>query len=81
MTAIDASGLLTLEEVADKLHTAGRTLILCGAQPQPAKLMQQAQFERHVGHENICPNIVSALVRAETLYLNLQLSGGGSPFP
>jgi hypothetical protein len=43
--------------------------------------MQQAQFERHVGHENICPNIVSALVRAETLYLNLQLSGGGSPFP
>ena len=36
MTAIDATGLLTLEEVAEKLHGAGRTLILCGAQPQPA---------------------------------------------
>jgi SulP family sulfate permease len=73
MTAIDATGLLTLEEVAEKLHAAGRTLILCGAQPQPAKLLRQAEFERRVGAENICPNIVAALVRAETLYLDLQL--------
>jgi SulP family sulfate permease len=74
MTAIDATGLLTLEEVADKLHAAGRTLILCGAQPQPAKLMRQAEFESRVGPENICPNIVAALVRAETLYLDLRLA-------
>lgn len=76
MTAIDATGLLTLEDVADQLHAAGRTLILCGAQPQPAKLMHQTQFERHVGRENICPNIAAALVRAETLYLDLQLTHG-----
>jgi MFS superfamily sulfate permease-like transporter len=73
MTAIDTSGLLALEDAADKLHAAGRTLILCGARPQPARLMQQAEFERHVGAENVCPDITSALVRAETLYLNLQL--------
>src|SRR5262249_55054704 len=44
MTAIDATGLLALEDVADKLHATGRTLILCGARPQPARLMRQAEF-------------------------------------
>ncbi|HLJ92812.1 MAG TPA: sulfate permease [Gemmataceae bacterium] len=64
MTAIDATGLLTLEELADKLHAAGRTLILCGARPQPAKLMRRARFARHIGRDNICPNIAAALQRA-----------------
>jgi len=49
MTAIDATGLLALEDLADRLHRSGRILILCGARPQPAKLMRQAEFERHVG--------------------------------
>lgn len=64
MTAIDATGLLALEDLADQLHASGRTLILCGARPQPAKLMRQVEFERHVGRENICPNIQAALERA-----------------
>ena len=68
MTAIDATGLLALEDLADKLHAAGRILILCGAHPQPAKFMQQAEFEQHVGRENICRNIQEALERAEELY-------------
>ncbi len=68
MTAIDATGLLTLEELADKLHTTGRVLILCGARPQPAKLLEQAEFRRHVGRENICPHIQAALQRAEQVY-------------
>jgi SulP family sulfate permease len=68
MTAIDATGLLALEEVADKLHAAGRTLILCGARPQPAKLMKQADFEEHVGAENICPHIAAALERARQVF-------------
>ena len=38
MTAIDATGLLALEEFADKLHASDRTLILCGAREQPAQL-------------------------------------------
>jgi sulfate permease, SulP family len=79
MTAIDATGLLTLEEVAEKLHAGGRTLILCGARPQPAQLMRQAEFEDRVGRENICPNVTAALLRAEMLYLNLQLERGGHP--
>jgi SulP family sulfate permease len=68
MTAIDATGLAALEDLADKLHSAGRTLILCGAREQPARLMHQAEFERHVGGANICPNVERALARAREVY-------------
>ena len=68
MTAIDATGLLALEDLADKLHAAGRILILCGARLQPANFMRQAEFEQHVGRENICPHIKEALERAKALY-------------
>jgi SulP family sulfate permease len=46
MTAIDATGLQVLEDLAEKFHATRRTLILCGAPPQPAKLMQQANSVR-----------------------------------
>jgi SulP family sulfate permease len=68
MTAIDATGLLALEDLADRLRAAGRHLILCGARPQPTKLMRQAEFERHVGRENICPHISAALARAKAVF-------------
>jgi SulP family sulfate permease len=68
MTAIDATGLLALEDLADKVRATGRHLILCGARPQPAKLMRQAEFERHVGRENVCPHIAAALERAKAVY-------------
>jgi SulP family sulfate permease len=67
MTAIDATGLQALEDLADALHSADRTLILCGAREQPARLMHQAEFERHVGRENICASVKEALERAEML--------------
>jgi sulfate permease, SulP family len=68
MTAIDSTGLLALEELADKLHATGRTLILCGARPQPARLLRQARFGRHIGRKNICPNITVALERAKQVH-------------
>jgi SulP family sulfate permease len=68
MTAIDATGLQALEDLADRLHASARHLILCGAREQPAQLMHQAEFERHVGHDNICPNVQAALARAGQLY-------------
>ena len=67
MTAIDATGLKALEEVADRLHASGRTLLLCGAREQPAAVMKQAEFHQHVGERNICANILVALQRAEEL--------------
>jgi len=68
MTAIDATGLRALEDLADGLHRTDRTLILCGAPKQPARLMRQAEFHQHVGAENICPNIEAALLRAAALH-------------
>jgi sulfate permease, SulP family len=70
MTAIDATGLQALEDLADKCRTGKRTLILCGAQPQPAKLMRQAGFERHVGRANICVDFHAALERAIVIGFN-----------
>jgi sulfate permease, SulP family len=68
MTAIDATGLQALEDFADRIRGAGRHLILCGARPQPAKIMRQVEFERHVGPQNICPHIKMALERASFLH-------------
>ena len=68
MTAIDATGLRALEDLADRLHQSGRELILCGAPKQPAALMHQAEFHEHVGELNVCPNIEAALGRADEIY-------------
>jgi SulP family sulfate permease len=68
MTAIDATGLGAIRDLADQLHDSGRSLLLCGAREQPAKLLHQAEFERHVGPENIVPSIEDALERAAEVY-------------
>ena len=68
MTAIDATGLGAIRELADRLHASGRQLLLCGAREQPAQLMKQAEFERHVGAENICESITAAIARASELH-------------
>ena len=68
MTAIDATGIAALEELADELKSSGRTMLVCGARPQPAALMSESGFDRHVGAGNICRNIHEALKRAEEIY-------------
>lgn len=67
MTAIDATGLRALEDVAAAMRRSGRHLIVCGAQPQPAALLARAGFERHVGAGNLCANTTVALERAAVL--------------
>jgi sulfate permease, SulP family len=68
MTAIDATGLGAIRDLADTLHESGRSLLLCGAREQPSQLMKQAEFERHVGPENICGSITEAIERAAEVY-------------
>jgi len=72
MTALDATGLFALEEVAKQLHASKRTLILCGAREQPSRLIHQAEFAEVVGEENICDNVQEALRRAEEVYEGLE---------
>jgi SulP family sulfate permease len=77
MTAIDATGLAALEQLADAIRESGRGLILCGAREQPARLMRQAEFEQHVGSQNVCSSIAEALDRAKALLAIVQ--SGGMP--
>ena len=77
MTALDATGLFAIEEVARQLHASNRTLILCGAREQPAKLIHQAEFEEVVGAENICDNVQTALRRAEQVHDKLDSAAIG----
>ena len=75
MTALDATGLFALEEVARTLKASGRQLILCGAREQPLQLIRQTEFEELVGPENICDNVQEALSRAEEAFERLQPVG------
>ena len=77
MTALDATGLFALEEVAKKLKASGRALILCGAREQPMRLIENTEFEELVGRENICVNVQEALRRAEEVFERLQPAGMG----
>ncbi|MFZ3341690.1 MAG: SulP family inorganic anion transporter [Terriglobales bacterium] len=77
MTALDATGLFALEEVARTLKASGRELILCGAREQPSQLLQQTEFEELVGRANICDNVQEALRRAEDVFERLQPAGAG----
>lgn len=67
MTALDATGVHALERLSNRLRMAGKTMLLCGAMAQPAKLLSRSQFAARLGPENICPNIEAALERARQL--------------
>ena len=68
MTALDSTGLQALQRLALEVRGSGRTLLLCGAREQPARLMKQVAFAQHVGEENICPHVTAALARAHAIH-------------
>jgi SulP family sulfate permease len=72
MTALDATGLYAIEEVARALQATGRTLILCGAREQPAKLLHEAEFEEIIGKNNICENVQAAVARAQDVFERME---------
>jgi SulP family sulfate permease len=74
MNAIDSTGLHALERLADEVHSSGRTLLLCAARSQPAKLMDRADFHEHIGENNLCANLDAALETAERLHAPQQLA-------
>jgi SulP family sulfate permease len=68
MTALDATGLRAIEELAEALKASGRILLLCGARHQPEELIRRADFRAHIGEANICRNITEALDRARAIH-------------
>ena len=75
MTAIDATGMKALEDLADKLVSSGRHLVMCGMRDQPARLMAKAAFHRHIGDENIQPSLEAATRRAREILDSLNPAG------
>jgi len=68
MTAIDATGLLAFEDLAEGLRATGRDLIVCGAPSQPRALMERSGFADKIGRENLCEHVLAALARARQLH-------------
>jgi len=64
MTAIDGTGLHALESFAARLQQSGRSLVLCGAQPQPAELLRRSKLMKMLGKQNLQPHLDAALDRA-----------------
>ena len=78
MTALDATGLHELMTLAKRLRECGRTLLLCGAMDQPARLLAQSDLADKIGAENILPNVDAALERAEKVFIDF--GGVGAEF-
>ncbi len=78
MTALDATGLHELTVLSKRLRESGRTLLLCGAMDQPARLIAQSDISDHIGAENILPNVNAALERAEKVFIDF--GGVGAEF-
>jgi len=68
MTALDGTGLLAIEEFAERLRASGRQLLVCGARRQPADLLAKAKLHRLLGDDNILPDVGAALARARLLH-------------
>lgn len=67
MTALDVTGVHALESFSERLRKSGRTLLVCGARQQPAKLLEKTDFVDCIGRENFLPHVQAALRRAREL--------------
>jgi len=72
---LDTTGLEGLENLRDKLHKRGCTLLVCGLNSQPGSLLFRSGFIDHLGDDNVCADLTDALKRAYILLPNLM---GGS---
>jgi SulP family sulfate permease len=68
MTAIDGTAVHTLENFATRLYESGRSLVICGAQPQPAEIIRRSRIIEIVGRRNLQPHLDAALERAAIIF-------------
>lgn len=68
MTSLDGTGVHALESFAERVHKAGKVLLICGAARQPAKLIRRSRLPALLGPENILPHVEAALQRAAEVY-------------
>jgi sulfate permease, SulP family len=73
MTALDATGLQALENLAVQVRDSGRAIVFCGARQQPEQMIKDADFDDQVGVENICENVTLGLQRARAIWAEKSL--------
>jgi SulP family sulfate permease len=61
---MDATGLVALETILDRLRRNGHKVILAGVNPQPAALLARAQIKRAPGQLAYAPDLDTALSMA-----------------
>jgi uncharacterized membrane protein YoaK (UPF0700 family)/anti-anti-sigma regulatory factor len=59
----DSNAVLDLKAAIDSMHRAGRHLILSGVTPRQYRLLMDAQIEKVMDVENICPDLEFAVAR------------------
>jgi SulP family sulfate permease len=68
MSAIDGTGMHALESLGLRLQKLGKSLIICGAQAQPAELIQRSKLMKIIGLRNMQPHLDAALQRAAIIH-------------
>lgn len=68
MTALDGTGLHAIETFARRLLASDRSLVICGAHRQPAKLIRRSRMLQRIGPDNKVPHMQAALDRARQIH-------------
>jgi SulP family sulfate permease len=68
MTAIDATGLRAIEDLAHAVRSTSRVFLVSGAREQPLALMRRSHFAARLGVEHMCPTFDDALARAVEIH-------------
>ena len=68
MSALDGTGLHAIEYLAKRLEQSGKTLVICGAQPQPADSIHRSRLVKEIGLRNVQPHLDAALERAVIIH-------------
>jgi SulP family sulfate permease len=68
MTALDGTGIHAIERLAQRLRLAGKSLVICGAQPQPAAAIRRSRLAELIGRGNIQPHLDAALERSAIIH-------------
>jgi len=77
---MDATGLVALETVLDKLRRNGQKVVLAGLNPQPAEVLARAQIRRSPGQLAFAPDLDTALSVA-IVHASRSRSPTLKPFP
>ena len=67
LVLLDTTGLLALSTLRDHLAAMDKTLILCGAGGETARMLVESHVAIHIGERNVQPDLASAITRAEEL--------------